>query len=77
MNRTEFLHALEEILELDEGTLKGNEALVDMKEWDSIAFLSVIAMLDEQFNMIIQGDKLEQITKVSDLIALVEDKLDH
>jgi acyl carrier protein len=76
MKRKEFLNTLENIMELDEDTLKGDEVLIDMREWDSIAFLSVIAMLDEHFNIIIQGDKLEQITRVTDLLALVSDKLE-
>lgn len=75
MNRKEFLNALEQIMELDPNTLKGDEVLVDMGEWDSISFLSVIAMADEKLDIIIQGDKLENIQKVSDLIALVEHKL--
>lgn len=76
MKRDEFLNALEHIMELDDNTLKGNEQLIDMRQWDSIAFLSVIAMLDETFGIIIQGDKLEKITNVADLVALVADKLE-
>lgn len=76
MKRGEFLNALEQIMELDDNTLKGNEQLIDMRQWDSIAFLSAIAMLDEKFGIIIQGDKLEKITNVADLVALVADKLE-
>lgn len=75
MNRQEFLNAIEEILELEKNTLKGDEVLLDFEQWDSLAFLSVIAMADEQFDIVIQGDKLEKITTVTDLIALVADKL--
>ncbi|MBT1444942.1 acyl carrier protein [Shewanella sp. JM162201] len=75
MNREHFLNALEEILELDAGTLKGNETLADIDTWDSLAFLSVIAMADEHFNIVIQGDKLEQISTVNDLVGLVQEHL--
>ncbi|MCG9737613.1 acyl carrier protein [Shewanella insulae] len=75
MNKQEFLNALEEILELDENTLKGDEVLMDIEQWDSLAFLSVIAMADEHFDIVIQGDKLEEINTVSDLVALVEEHL--
>ncbi|WP_413736088.1 acyl carrier protein [Shewanella sp. BJSY2023SW005] len=75
MNRQEFLNALEEILELDENTLKGDEVLMDIEQWDSLAFLSVIAMADEHFDIVIQGDKLEEINTVGDLISLVEEHL--
>ena len=76
MNRQEFLDAIADILELDEGSLKGGETLSDIDEWDSLAFLSVIAMADEEFDVVIQGDKLEQIKTVDDLVALVEEHLD-
>lgn len=75
MNKQEFLNALEEILELDENTLKGDEVLMDIEQWDSLAFLSVIAMADEHFDIVIQGDKLEEINTVGDLISLVEKHL--
>ena len=75
MNKQEFLNAIAEIVELDEGALKGDEVLADIDEWDSLAFLSVIAMADEEFDLVIQGDKLEQIKTVDDLVALVSDHL--
>ncbi|ESE41172.1 acyl carrier protein [Shewanella xiamenensis] len=75
MNKQEFLNQLEEILELDTNTLKGNEVLLDIEQWDSLAFLSIIAMADEHFDIVIQGDKLEQIKTVDDLVALVQEHL--
>lgn len=75
MNRQQFLNSLEEILELDDNTLKGDEALIDIEQWDSLAFLSVIAMADENFDIVIEGDKLEGIKSVNDLVALVADHL--
>lgn len=76
MNKQEFLNNLEEILELDDNTLKGDEVLMDIEQWDSLAFLSVIAMADENFDMVIEGDKLEEIKSVDDLVALVSEHLD-
>jgi acyl carrier protein len=75
MNRQQFLNSLEEILELDDNTLNGDEALIDIEQWDSLAFLSVIAMADENFDIVIEGDKLEGIKSVNDLVALVEGHL--
>ncbi|MBI1674471.1 MULTISPECIES: acyl carrier protein [unclassified Shewanella] len=75
MNKQEFLNQLEDILELDNNTLQGDEVLIDIEQWDSLAFLSVIAMADEHFDIVIQGDKLEQIKTVNDLVALVQEHL--
>ncbi|NRA61820.1 MAG: acyl carrier protein [Psychrobium sp.] len=75
MNKQQFLNELEEILELDSDTLQGEEVLLEIEQWDSLAFLSVIAMADEHFDIIIQGDRLEKIKTVADLTALVEEHL--
>lgn len=76
MNKQEYLDAIADILELDEGSLQGEEVLTEIEEWDSLAFLSVIAMADEEFDIVIQGDVLEKVNTVNDLVALVEDHLD-
>lgn len=73
MNKQQFLNALEDILELEQNTLSGQEVLLDIDQWDSLAFLSVIAMADEHFDIVIQGDKLEKINTVNDLVSLVEE----
>lgn len=75
MNKQEFLNSLEEILELDDNTLKGDEVLMDIEQWDSLAFLSVIAMADESFDIVIEGSELEKIKSVADLVALVDEHL--
>jgi acyl carrier protein len=75
MNKQEFLNSLEEILELDDNTLKGDEILMDIEQWDSLAFLSVIAMADESFDIVIEGSELEEIKSVADLVALVDEHL--
>jgi len=72
MNKQQFLNALEDTLELEQNTLSGQEVLLDIEQWDSLAFLSVIAMADEHFDIVIQGDKLEKINTVNDLVSLVE-----
>lgn len=73
MNKQQFLNALEDILELEQNTLSGQEVLLEIDQWDSLAFLSVIAMADEHFGIVIQGDKLEKINTVNDLVSLVEE----
>lgn len=75
MNKQEFLNALEEILELDADSLTEEQVLADLESWDSLAFLSVIAMADEEFDLVIQGSKLEEINSVGDLVSLVSEHL--
>ena len=67
-----FLRHLDEILELTPGTLTGAERLEDLEGWDSLAVISFIAMADERYGVIVEGEKLAASRHVSDLLALVE-----
>ncbi len=39
--------------------------------WDSLAIVSTIALVDELYNKIINGQSLEKCNKVSDIVALI------
>ncbi|HYC02653.1 MAG TPA: acyl carrier protein [Azospirillaceae bacterium] len=73
MNRKDFLLALDEMLELDPGTLQGPEVLKEIDSWDSLAVISFIALADEKFNVVVEGEKLAAAKTVDDLLALVAD----
>jgi len=70
MDRTEFLRALDEMLELEPGTLTGTEILADIDSWDSLAVISFIALVDEKFGNVVAGEKLAKAKTVADLLAL-------
>ena len=40
---------------------------------DSIALLSVIASIDEEFDIQLDGDKLAECRSISDILKLLED----
>jgi acyl carrier protein len=71
MKTAEFLALMDDMLELDPGTLTGTEQLSDIPEWDSLAVISFIALVDEQFNIILEGEKLAEAKSVHDLLALL------
>ncbi len=71
MKTAEFLAHLDDMLELDPGTLKGDEQLSDIPEWDSLAVISFIALVDEQFEIILEGEKLAEAKSIADLISLL------
>ena len=75
MEKNAFLLHLDEMLELDPGTLTGEETLEDLESWDSLAVISFIALVDEQFGMVVEGQKLAQARTIGDLIALIEPRL--
>lgn len=46
--------------------------LSDLEEWDSIALISFIALIDDEFDKVLRGSVVKQSKTVSDLMALME-----
>lgn len=72
MNLKEKLAKMEEIMELDEGVLKETDVLEDFDEWDSIAMLSFIAMMDSDFNETVSGEEVRSFVTVQDALERME-----
>lgn len=70
MDTKDFLLALDEMLELDPGTLTGTEELESLENWDSLAVISFIALVDEKLGLVVEGEKLAKAKTVGDLLAL-------
>jgi acyl carrier protein len=66
----QFIEAFKEALEI-EGEVALTDVFRDYDEWDSIAHLSLIAMLDEEFGVVIEQAEFEKLVTVGDLLAKV------
>jgi acyl carrier protein len=75
MQAEAFLREIELALELPAGSLSGNEQLADLPEWDSLAVISFIALVDEKLGLPVDGEQLANARTVGDLLALVGEKL--
>lgn len=69
MTRQEFLTTLQEMLQCDM-EMHEDTVLTDLEEWDSLAFMVVIAFFDKNFGQRITFDTLKGCRTPSDLIAL-------
>ena len=72
MELNKKLALIEEALDTEEGALRPETPLDDVEEWDSITMLSLIAMLDEEFNKTISGKELKALKTVADILAFME-----
>lgn len=70
MKRSDFLLLLDEVMEIEPGTLRGSESLADFT-WDSMKFLEFITLADQHFGVTVSPDKLAKCETVDDLIKLV------
>ena len=72
MTEQEKLAALEDIMELDAGTLSAGDTLSDYPEWDSITALTFISYMDENFHKTVTGAEIKAFVKVSDVLKVME-----
>ncbi len=72
MNREEKLEIIADILEVEPDELDEDMALDDFETWDSVAVLSVIAMMDEKFGKYPHASEIRQYIKVIDLMNGME-----
>jgi acyl carrier protein len=77
MNKKEFIGQIEEIIEADSGELTGYEKLADLEDWDSLAVMGFIAMVDSNMNFTLDAAKINACVTVNDLIVLVADHLEE
>ncbi len=72
MNAQEKLAALEEIMELDAGTLTPVTNLDDIEEWDSLAALSYVVLMGDEFNKKVSGKEIRAFKTVQDIMDTME-----
>jgi acyl carrier protein len=46
----------------------------EVEEWSSLTALSIIAMVDEEYDVTIKGDDIRNSTTIQDLFNLVQSK---
>lgn len=72
MDLREKLALIEEVLDVEAGALTPETLLADVEEWDSIAALSLIVMLDEKFEKTVSGAQIKALASVSDILAYMD-----
>jgi len=70
MSRDAFLSEIDEILGLRPGTLKGDEKLEDLHNWDSTALIGVVVLAESASERHISPDQIVNCSTVADLLRL-------
>jgi acyl carrier protein len=71
MTVSNFLYLLDDLLELAPGTVKASDSLESLEGWDSLAVISLMALVDEQFSVRLQPREIAVCKTVADLVALL------
>ena len=74
MERTEFFAKVEEILDSNPGSVSAESIVQDQEGWDSVAALSLIAMIDESYGVSLEGTEIFACPTVGELFGLVQQR---
>lgn len=67
MTVQEKLEVLEDILEMDEGTLKVEDSLEDIDEWDSMSKLYLVTYVKKEMKKRLTVDEIKNFETVQDI----------
>ncbi len=68
MTNEEKIAMLEDMLELDGGSLKPEMELDEIAEYDSMAKLSLIVMMDEKCGKKLTGERIREFKTIQDIL---------
>lgn len=68
-----FLKLLKETLDIEDRDLVMSDEFRTFKEWDSISNLSVIALIDVEYEVIIENSVFKKINTIEELWTKIEE----
>ena len=71
MTEQEKIALIEETLEMDEGSLAPYTILEEVDEYTSMAKLSLIVMMDDEFDVKLTGEMIKGFKTVADILAVM------
>ena len=71
MTMKEKLALLEDMFEMDEGTLDPAMELEDIEEWDSMAKLSLIVLMDDECGKTLKSEDIKKFKTIQDILDIM------
>ena len=70
-----LINTLREAMDMDGAEIKLADSFRDYENWDSLAHLSLVAALDEEFGVEIEDDDFQKLVTVQDLYNAVQERV--
>lgn len=72
MNTEKKLKLLEEIMDLEEGELTPQMQLKDIEQYSSMAKLSLIVLMNDEFSKKLTNEQMKKFIKVKDILDYMD-----
>jgi len=70
-----FIDLLKEILEIEDRDLSLKDDFRQYPEWDSLGYLELIAMMDEEFGVAIETEDFRKLINLQDLVDEIKKRM--
>jgi acyl carrier protein len=67
-----FIKLFKETIELDNQDVTLSTKFRDLENWSSLSFLSVLAMIDEEYDVVIEGNDFRRLVTIADLVSEIK-----
>jgi len=68
MENKEKIALIEEMLDVEEGSINAETRLDEIDNWDSMAIISLIALVDEHFNKPLSASQIRKFKIIQDIL---------
>ena len=69
-----FIEQLKEILDMEEGEVHLNDHFRKLPGWDSLVYLSLIVLLDEEYEVAIEDKDFKKLITVQDILDEIKNR---
>jgi acyl carrier protein len=71
IDNNKFVSQFKEVLDIESQEIGLDLEFRNLEEWDSLALLSVIAMIDDEYDIIIKGNSFKELKTIGDIIDYI------
>jgi acyl carrier protein len=75
MDMEKFVGDFDSAMGFEKGRSSEGTRFLDLNEWDSMATLAVIAMIDEKYGVTMEGTEIAECETLGDLGRLLQSRL--
>ena len=72
MNVQEFIERFAEAIDIEASELTADTEFRTLDEWDSVAYISVIAMMDEEYDIQIEMSQFKQLNTLGAIAEYID-----
>lgn len=73
--QSKFNELFKEALEIEDRELQMTDIFRNYEEWNSLAYLSLIAMIDEEYDVVIEGIAFKQLLTLDQLYNEIQNRI--